>query len=161
MMEVNFVADTSLTFTVNAVPIAQPRPKAVRVGERAGMADVPSKHPVHDFKASVRKAFCDVYQGFPIQSGIVMTIDFVMPRPKNKIWKTRPMPREPYTAKKNDWDNLGKAVCDALNGLAYQDDGLIWDCHVRRFVASGDEAPHVEIGMRFELGGLSEKSLVK
>ena len=60
------------------------------------------------------------------------------------------MKRYRYTAKKNDWDNLGKAVSDALNGLAYRDDGQIWACHVERWVASGDEQPHCRLAIVFE-----------
>lgn len=32
--------------------------------------------------------------------------------------------------KKPDWDNIGKIVTDALNGLAYYDDAQVVDAHV-------------------------------
>ena len=142
-----------IEFRVNAVPVAQPRPRAVMRGNRAGMADAPKSHAIHDFKTSVREAFRRKYQGPPLDCPLVLEIEFVMPRPGRLIWKTRPMPREPYSAKKNDWDNLGKGVCDALNKFAFTDDGLIWDCRVVRWIASGDEAPHcmVRIGVPDEI----------
>ena len=31
---------------------------------------------------------------------------------------------------KPDWDNIGKIVCDALNGIAYKDDAAITDATV-------------------------------
>ncbi len=31
---------------------------------------------------------------------------------------------------KPDWDNIGKALCDALNGVAYGDDASIYDAHI-------------------------------
>ena len=130
---------------VEAVPVAQPRPRAVSFAGRARMANSPKSHPVHDFKASVRQAWSQSYLGPPLDEPLVMRIVFVMPRPTAKVWKTKPMPREAYVAKKNDWDNLGKAVCDALNKFAYTDDGLIWRCEVIRQIASGDELPHVMI----------------
>lgn len=135
----------TIVFRVQAVPISQPRPRAVSFAGKARMADAPKSHPVHDFKASVRQAWTAAYVGPPLDEPLTMKIVFVMPRPKAKVWKTRPMPREPYVAKKNDWDNLGKSVCDALNKYAYSDDGLIWKCEVTRLIASGDETPHVEI----------------
>lgn len=35
--------------------------------------------------------------------------------------------------KKPDHDNIGKIVCDALNGIAYRDDAQIVDSLVRKF----------------------------
>ena len=35
--------------------------------------------------------------------------------------------------KKPDWDNVGKVVCDSLNGIAYRDDAQVVDCQVRKF----------------------------
>jgi Holliday junction resolvase RusA-like endonuclease len=130
---------------VPAVPVAQPRPRAFTVGGKARMGDVPTKHPVHDFKASVRMAFRAAYQGRPLGGPVRMTCVFIMPRPRAMIWKTKPMPRVPYCAGKNDWDNLGKAVSDSLLKVAYYDDGQLWKVCVERWIAAGDEAPHAEI----------------
>ena len=109
------------------------------------MANVQKSHPIHDFKASVRAAFCDVHDGPPLRGPLCMSIVFVMPRPQSMRWKRRATPRVPYVAHRNDWDNLGKGVCDALNGIAYEDDGQIYKAHVSRWVAAGDERPHVRI----------------
>ena len=45
-------------------------------------------------------------------------------------------------AKKPDWDNIGKIVCDALNGIAYKDDSAIVDGRVRKFYS---DRPRVEV----------------
>ena len=131
---------------VPAMPVAQPRPRAVSAGKHARMANVSARHPIHDFKASVRLAWRERYgDGPPLSGRVTIACVFVMPRTKAMTWKTKPMPRVPYIARKNDWDNLGKAVSDALNGVAYEDDGQIWQAHVERWYASGEEAPHVKI----------------
>ncbi len=44
--------------------------------------------------------------------------------------------------KKPDWDNIGKVVCDALNGLAYKDDAQIVDARVVKVYG---EFPRVEV----------------
>lgn len=44
--------------------------------------------------------------------------------------------------KKPDWDNIGKIVTDALNGVAYHDDAQIVDAQVRKFYSKD---PRVEI----------------
>lgn len=35
-----------------------------------------------------------------------------------------------FPVKKPDWDNIGKIVCDSLNGIAYHDDAQIVTAHV-------------------------------
>lgn len=35
--------------------------------------------------------------------------------------------------KKSDWDNIGKLICDSLNGIAYRDDAQVADGRVRKF----------------------------
>jgi len=65
--------ELSVQFNVPAVPVAQPRPRAFVVGGSARMAGVPTKHPIHDFKASVRAAFAAVYQGPPLEGPLAMT----------------------------------------------------------------------------------------
>lgn len=51
--------------------------------------------------------------------------------------------------KKPDWDNIGKIICDSLNGVAYRDDAQIVDSMVRKFYS---ETPRVVVSIR-EIGG--------
>jgi Holliday junction resolvase RusA-like endonuclease len=44
-----------------------------------------------------------------------------------------------------DWDNIGKIVCDAINGIAYRDDACVTDATVRKRYA---ENPRVEVEIR-------------
>jgi Holliday junction resolvase RusA-like endonuclease len=44
-----------------------------------------------------------------------------------------------------DADNLAKAVFDALNGILWADDSQIVNSTVSKFIASGDEQPHVKV----------------
>lgn len=46
--------------------------------------------------------------------------------------------------KKPDFDNIGKVVCDSLNGIAYRDDAQIVDAQVRKFYS---ETPRVVISI--------------
>lgn len=68
----------------------------------------------------------------------------MMPRPKNMIWKKRPMPRVPHV-KKPDSDNLIKAVKDALTGILWRDDCQVWKEQVTKIYHAGDESPCVKI----------------
>lgn len=134
-----------IRFTVPAVPVAQPRQRVAIIGGHA-KTYTPTKHAVNAFKASVQHAWMDVYDGGePLSGPLAMRCVFVMPRPKAMLWKSKPMPRAPYTAAKNDWDNLGKSVSDSLVKLAYRDDGQLCRVLVERWIAAGDEQPHVEV----------------
>lgn len=133
-----------IRFTVPAVPIAQPRPRAVAFQGKARVFGAKKSHAVHDFKASVRMAFAAEYKGPPLQGPLFVQLVFVMPRPGRLIWKTRPMPREPHVTKP-DIDNVGKAAVDALLGVAFRDDSQINRLTIEKWIASGDEQPHTAI----------------
>jgi len=132
-------------FRVPAVPVAQPRPRAVIRGSHAGVVGAATKHPIYAFKAAVMAAFRSVYQGPPVDDcDIALTLIFVMPR----AGKCRGEGRQPYRVKRNDFDNLAKSVADALNQLAWADDGLIHAAYVERWYAAADEAAHVDVTIR-------------
>jgi len=133
-----------LAFIVCAVPVAQPRQRT-RVmamhGKVVAHNYTPTMHPVNAFKAAVQAAAHAAYTGPPLEGPVELQLTFVMPRPAAKCWKSRSMPREPYTGKM-DWDNLAKSVCDSLNKLLWRDDGQVWRAFVEAWVASGYEQPH-------------------
>jgi Holliday junction resolvase RusA-like endonuclease len=104
----------------------------------------PTTHPVNAFKALAKLAYAKRASGGPAEGPLALSITFIMPRPKNKVWKQKPMPRYCHT-KKPDLDNLVKAVLDALNGLASRDDAQIHTLHISKVVAAGDEQPHVQV----------------
>lgn len=128
---------------VPAVPIAQPRARASTFGGHVRIY-TPTKHPVTAFKATVRMAFQQAYQGPPLTGPLRCSLTFVFPRPQAMIWKKREMPRV-WHPKKPDRDNCDKAVMDALKGIAWIDDAQVCAGEILKFIASGDEQPHVVI----------------
>lgn len=126
---------------VSCIPVAQPRHK-VAVRGRFATAYVDSKHPVHDYKAGLRKAWQDATSEPPADGPLCVCITAIFPRPKAKTWKTKPMTREPHTARP-DCDNCAKATLDALNGIAWRDDSQIHKLSIRKLIAAGDEQPRV------------------
>lgn len=88
------------------------------------------------FENLVRLSFREKYPDEkPTDEWIVMNIIAIYPIPKSwtksdkiKADENRIFP------KKHDWDNIGKIVCDGLNGVAYHDDKQIFDAMVyKRF----------------------------
>lgn len=129
---------------VPAIPVAQPRPRAVTVAGQARIVGNPTRHPVTAYKATCRVAAAEVYSGAPLDKPLSLTLLFVLPRPGAMRWKTRPMPRAPH-GKRPDVDNLVKGTVDALSGLLWRDDSLLYDVHAKKVIAAGDEQPHTEI----------------
>lgn len=132
---------TDISFRVNCIPVAQPR-------QRHGIVNghvrnyLPSNNPVHAFKAAVKVAAYDEYKGTPLNEPLQIKIIAVFPRPASMIWKTKDMVRI-YKTSKPDFDNLAKSVCDALNGLLWRDDSLICSATIEKWIAAGNEQPHV------------------
>jgi len=142
-----------LEFTVPAVPVAQPRARASTFNGKVQMHTPTSikqsdgsrkAHPIVNFKATVRMAFKEQYSGSPLMGPLRCDLTFVMPRPKAMLWKTRAMPRTPHD-KKPDRDNLDKAFMDALKGLAWLDDAQVCQGEIQKWIASGNEQPHVRV----------------
>lgn len=138
----------AVAFTVYAAPVAQPRATATKIH---GHARVYTKgnHPIHGYKSAVQHAFLAARGlGFvPFTGPVRMDMRFVLPRPKGMIWKRKPMPRIRHTSTP-DIDNLSKAVGDALTGLAYKDDCQVCCGEAEKWIASGDESPHVVISIQ-------------
>lgn len=128
--------------TVPGEPIARPRQ---RIGTINGHARTftDAKHPVHAYKAAIRLAW-QASGGVLVDGPVTMNIEAVFARPKSKVWKSKPMPSYPHIIKP-DFDNVGKAIADALNGLAFRDDSQVFICTVTKRVAAGDEQPRTVI----------------
>lgn len=134
---------STISIRVPAVPVAQPRPRAASVN---GSARVYNKKggPIAAFKASVRYAASQAFSGAPLSGPLRVDLEFVFPRTKGQLWKRKPMPRIRH-GKKPDRDNCDKAVMDALTGLLWVDDAQVCDGRLTKWIAAGDEQPHVLI----------------
>ena len=136
-----------LILTVNAIPVAQPRQRhrIVKTNNTEFVQNYTCKSdPVNAFKARIQHALAEVYNGPPLDCALIIDILFIFPRPKGKVYKTKPMPPYPKTTKP-DKDNLEKSVYDALNGLLYRDDSQIFAGNTIKLIASGNEQPRVII----------------
>lgn len=95
-------------------PIAKGRPQF----SRRGGAYTPTK--TRNFEKEVRTlASIKMREGnYRTLSGpLKVNIAFSLPKPKR--------PRSEFPITRPDIDNLAKAILDALNGVAWEDDGLI------------------------------------
>jgi len=117
-------------FTVPGPPQGKGRPRFTRTGH----AFTPAK--TAEYERQIRQAY---QQGFkagewpaPADVPLKITIlaSFSIPASDSKRKRMMKLQRKMWPTKKPDWDNIGKVICDALNGLAYRDDSQIVDGRV-------------------------------
>ena len=124
-------------------PIAQPR---VKVSTRGGFARayVDAKHPIHAYKQAIRLAYVNA-GGEVLEGPVSVRIVCWFERPKSHSKKRR-QHTEPKTTKP-DLDNVGKAILDALNEIAYNDDGQVYRLTVEKWYVG----PYDSIGTVLEV----------
>lgn len=93
--------------------------------------------------ATAFKAECHGFK-FPEGEPLDMRILAYLPVPQSDDAATRlkKLSGEIRPTKKPDWDNIGKIIADALNGVAYHDDAQVVDAQTRKFYSDN---PRVEI----------------
>lgn len=133
-----------IAFAVPGIPIGQPKGQAVLMGGHARIVPAGRSHPIHVFRATVRLAAERAYQGAPTESAVELRVFFLLPRPRSRVWKTKPMPREWHIGRP-DTDNLLKGVKDSLKGLFWRDDSQVAREVVEKMVCAGDEQPGVTV----------------
>lgn len=71
---------------------------------------------------------------FPPKTPLSVNILAFYPIPKSASKRTRQgmEARESFPTVKPDWDNVGKIICDALNGIAYHDDAQVVSATVEK-----------------------------
>ena len=141
---------------IPGVPVAQPRYKIANRGKYVGKY-LPTvkrngrkvEHPITAYRARVVQAARQVCSE-PIQGAVAIMIRVVYPRPQKYLAKKYPDERLYYPSCPQDWDNIGKGICDSLNGIAYDDDHQICSVGMLKQMVGRDEEPHTYV----ELNGL-------
>lgn len=112
----------AVTFTVEGDPIPQPRPRVYRNG---GVGEDPraTRHKQATIMAARRARL-------PLLSGEVELV----------------VAYYRATTRRCDWDNLAKLTCDALTGIAWQDDSQIVSVQVLKCVDR--KRPRTEVAIR-------------
>jgi Holliday junction resolvase RusA-like endonuclease len=121
----------NIQFSVNIRTIGKERPRITR----SGHAYTPQK--TKDYESFIQAQFKKIFPHFkPIETAVLLEINFFYIRSKSN--------KDPYHTIKPDIDNLIKAICDSLNGLAYVDDKLITGIIAHKEYSSVDSV-HIKI----------------
>lgn len=127
-----------VTFTVPGIPVGKGRPRFMRNGHTY----TPQK--TRDYEDKVVQCWkCQSWKGFAdgIPLTATVTAFFTVPKSTSKK-KAAAMDGTPHI-KRPDADNVAKAILDALNGHAYNDDSAIALLTVRKYQTTG--ASRVEV----------------
>jgi Holliday junction resolvase RusA-like endonuclease len=109
------------------------------------MPYIPKSDPVHAYKQAIRLAYANA-GGEVLEGPVSIKIVCWFERPKDHSKKRRQQ-REPKTTKP-DLDNVGKAILDALNEIAYNDDGQVYRLTVEKWYIN---EPYDSIGTEIEV----------
>lgn len=114
-------------FTVDGDPQGKARPRFTR----GGRAYTPKK--TVEYERVIKNAFIaagGTLTNLPVTVGI--NAYYKIPASATKKKAVQMMSGEIMPTKKPDTDNIAKAVCDALNGVAYHDDAQVCNLSVKK-----------------------------
>lgn len=115
-----------IAFIVYGQPQGKARPRVVRMKNGHRMSYTPDKTVAYE--ELVRHKYLEA-TGHPLlwEGPIFVQIIAEFPIPKSTSRKriSLMLNGNMCPTKKPDWDNIGKIVCDSLNGIAYKDDSQI------------------------------------
>lgn len=121
-----------LTFTVDGVPVPKGRP---RFSKRGKFVQTYTPQKTKDYEGVVRSAAQEAMgSSDPLQTALKVYLYIRLPVPASYSKKLTQacLDGTEKPKKKPDWDNVAKAVTDAMNGIVYVDDCQIVDAHVRK-----------------------------
>ena len=124
-------------------PCAKQRPRVVD-----GHIYTPAK--TVNYETFVKELYVIGNYAKQLEGALQMTVKAYFQIPKSKPKKIQQQMRagEICPTGKPDWDNVGKIISDALNGLAYHDDSQIVEARVEKWYSDN---PGVEVKIQ-EIG---------
>ena len=123
-----------ISFTIYGAPEAKLRARTVQRGNGRVWAYTPAK--TRRWEEAVRRQALAHRPDAPLDGPLRVKMVFYMPKPKSRRKGDRWADRRP------DWDNLGKAVADALEGLFWVNDSRLVDVRVLKLYG---DPPRCEI----------------
>lgn len=140
----------SFLFTVPGKPMGKQRPRSAR----QGYMYTPKETVIYE--NLVKHEFISKYPNAePLPGAVMLKICAEYPIPeswskKKKIEAVDMAAFPKVFPKKPDWDNVGKIVSDALNGIAYADDSQVFYAVVMKRYST---RPMLTVSIEIEEGG--------
>lgn len=126
-----------VTFFAIGRPVPQKRAAPGRGGH---MIMAPAAHAIRGWRDTLRMLAQQAMLGRrPFDGPIRLEILFKFPRPQRLCKAHNRDDMVLHTADRGDWDNVGKAVCDAMNGVVFFDDCQVSTAFIRKRFAQMHE----------------------
>ena len=128
-----------IRLTIPGPPCAKQRPRVTK----RGITYIPVK--TLNYETLVRELFIVQHPAFePMTGPIALRMWAFFAIPKGTSKRTRELMESGFIKrdKRPDYDNISKTVSDALNGLAFMDDGQIVSASIEKLYS---ERPRLEI----------------
>ncbi len=128
-----------MKFTISGPPVGKGRP-------RTGQNRVYTPQRTREYESLVKLEYArqvglqPLGKGVPV--GVIIAAFYPIPKKTTKKNRALMLAQKLLPTKTPDWDNIGKIICDALNGLAWEDDAQVVDARVLKIFS---EAPRVEV----------------
>lgn len=125
-------------FTVPGPPVAKGRPRVGKFGTYTPEKTV-------NYENLVQFSYLQKYKNAePMEGYLKIEMIFFMPIPKSTSKKRKELmlQRKILPDKKPDYDNMAKAISDALNNITYKDDNQIVEAHIYKFYS---DEPRAEV----------------
>lgn len=131
-------------FVVQGEPVAKGRPRACRRGASvATYTPDETRKAEEDFILQAKRHRPPT----PLLGGVRLKVISYRGIPESWTENRKRLARCGFIGptSKPDWDNLGKLVSDAMNGIFYKDDAQVIECTVVKMYASSDPRTEVTI----------------
>lgn len=137
----------NIRFTVPGAPQGKARPRVMRTKSGQSRTYTPDKTVAYEELVRQRYLRAAGDSRFASDTALRIHISafFGIPKSRTKKSKAAMASGTLRPMKTPDWDNIGKIVCDALNGLAYRDDAQIVCASVHKFYTEDDPYIRVEL----------------
>ena len=128
------------SFTVHGEPQGKARPRAVK---QSGIMRVYTPQKTKDYEREIATAYKTQCNGM-FSGAVEMEIHayYTIPKSASRKRVLDMVSDKERPTKKPDGDNIAKAVCDALNGVAYKDDAQVVDLTVRKYYS---KLPYIQV----------------
>lgn len=122
----------AIAFVIPGTPVGKGRPKFSRQGAFV-RAYTPEKTAAYENLVKVKAE--QAMAGRPLIEGPVeVSIRLIVTPPASWSQKKQreALDGRIFPTTKPDWDNCGKAICDAMNEIVFKDDKQVVDAHVSK-----------------------------
>ena len=115
------------------------RPRFMR---RGAFIQTYTPEPTLKYQKLVADSYLAKYDGIKLTGALVMNIDAFFNVPKSLSKKKKmELYGKPNVQHNGDIDNVAKSILDGLNGVAYDDDTIVYDLHIRKYYVMGEMDP--------------------